>query len=602
MREQCPSLVALERLNAGSLPDASLAILEEHVDHCESCQRVLDGMPAKPLVCLPASRICEREDQEPGLKRAIESLKQHPLAPPLTEEDSENFTQRLLQPSEKPGVLGLLDTYEVLEPIGAGGMGRVYKAYDPSLDRFVAIKIIAPQMSASKAARIRFAREARAAAAISQENVVQIYAVKEIEGVPYLVMEYVEGASLQQRLDSEARFELGEILEIGRQTALGLAAAHACGLIHRDIKPANILLPGASGRVKLTDFGLARSIDDASVTQSGVLAGTPQFMAPEQARGEGQDHRVDLFSLGSVLYTLCTGQPPFRAATSMAVLRLVSDSQPEQLRKLNPEIPEWLERFIATLHAKDPEDRFQSAEDVARMLEQYREHLESPATIAAPAWQNPNRRDLDRDVRRKLVPALAGFLLVFAGFLASISPAWRNASAASNDGGSETISRQAVAPATGEWDEQVSLTNTQAALAKEQQARKEAEKNLARLTEAVRGYFGKRPGQNTEAELSHIETALRHNAGGGKLSPADRQIRGAAALNREKIQSIRFEGDNLIVIGKDGTRAQYRLGDSEVILMLLDQRQRADASPGSTNRPEVLPHEPYPVRNKSHEL
>src|SRR5205807_9975338 len=157
------------------------------------------------------------------------------------------------------------------------------------------------------------------------EHVVAIHAVDEVKGLPYLVMAYVPGLSLQQRLDRSGPLELAEILRIGLQTAAGLAAAHAQGVVHRDIKPANILLENGVERVKITDFGLARSVDDASLTQSGVLTGTPQYMAPEQARGEAQDHRVDLFSLGSVLYALCAGRPPFRANTTMAVLRRVSD-------------------------------------------------------------------------------------------------------------------------------------------------------------------------------------------------------------------------------------------------------------------------------------
>ena len=157
---------------------------------------------------------------------------------------------------------------------------------------------------------------------------VDIHAVAEANGVPYLVMEYVSGRSLQDRLDQNGPLELIQILRIGMQTAAGLAKAHAQGLIHRDIKPANILLENGVPRVKITDFGLARAVDDASLTQSGVVAGTPQYMAPEQARGEPVDHRADLFSLGSVLYAMCTGQPPFRAGNTVAVLRQVAEETP----------------------------------------------------------------------------------------------------------------------------------------------------------------------------------------------------------------------------------------------------------------------------------
>src|SRR5262249_15234818 len=160
------------------------------------------------------------------------------------------------------------------------------------------------------------------------------------------------------RLDCQGPLEAEEVARIGMQTALGLAAAHAQGLVHRDIKPSNLLLE--NGRVKITDFGLARTVDDASLTRSGVIAGTPQDMAPEQARAEPIDHRADLFSLGSVLYALCAGRPPFSASSPLAVLRSVSDEEPTPLRVVNPEVPVWLEGVIARLMAKDPADRFQA--------------------------------------------------------------------------------------------------------------------------------------------------------------------------------------------------------------------------------------------------
>src|SRR5205085_4559466 len=157
----------------------------------------------------------------------------------------------------------------------------------------------------------------------------------EAGGLPYLVMQYVAGESLQDRLDRAGLLEVTEVVRIGMQTAAGLAAAHAQGLIHRDIKPANLLLENGLARVKITDFGLARSIDDVQLTQNGVVTGTPEYMAPEQARGEPVDHRADLFSLGSVLYAMCIGVPPFRGSTTLAVLRQVSDQEPTPIRSLH---------------------------------------------------------------------------------------------------------------------------------------------------------------------------------------------------------------------------------------------------------------------------
>ena len=247
-------------------------------------------------------------------------------------------------------------------------MGIVLKAFDPALHRVVAIKVLAPQLATSGSARQRFAREARAAAAVRNEHVVAIHAVDEWKGLPYLVMQFIPGISLQERIDRTAPLDLTAILRIGMQTAAGLAAAHAQGLVHRDIKPANILLENGVERVKITDFGLARAVDDASLTQSGVVAGTPLYMAPEQARGETVDHRADLFSLGSVLYAMCTGRSPFRASTTLAVLRRVCDDTPRPIREVNPEIPDWLAAIIDRLLAKDRAERYQSAAEVAEVL------------------------------------------------------------------------------------------------------------------------------------------------------------------------------------------------------------------------------------------
>jgi serine/threonine protein kinase len=276
-----------------------------------------------------------------------------------------------LGPSARPGSLGRLGHYEVLEVLGHGGFGIVLKAFDERLHRVVAIKVMAPQLASTSPARKRFLREARASAAIRHENVVDIHFVEE-QPIPYLVMEYVAGETLQQKLNRVGPLEAPEVLRIGRQVAGGLAAAHAMGLVHRDIKPSNVLLEsGVEQRVKITDFGLARAADDASLTQSGFIAGTPMYMAPEQARGEAIDHRADLFSLGSVLYVMYSGRPPFRASTTLAVLKRVTDDVPRPIREIIPEVPEWLCAVVARLHAKRPEDRFGSAREVADLLRRY---------------------------------------------------------------------------------------------------------------------------------------------------------------------------------------------------------------------------------------
>ncbi len=275
-----------------------------------------------------------------------------------------------LEPSEKPGFLGRLAHYDILDLIGRGGFGFVLKALDDKLQRIVAIKVLPIEMALVSNAQKRFLREARAAGAIRHENVVQVYGVEE-KPVFFLVMEFIPGGSLQQRLERDGPFSLEDTLRIGVQLAHGLTAAHDNGLVHRDIKPANILLEsGPDLRVKITDFGLARGIKDNSLTQTGWILGTPMFMAPEQAYGFMVDHRADLFSFGSVLFTLLSGKTPFPDGTADKVLRSITREEPTPLKEYVPDAPQWLCDIIEKLHAKEPVDRFQSAREVAELLEQ----------------------------------------------------------------------------------------------------------------------------------------------------------------------------------------------------------------------------------------
>jgi serine/threonine protein kinase len=301
-------------------------------------------------------------------------------------DDAERDTDDLsfLSLPQRPDSIGRIGHYEVLEVLGRGGFGIVFRAFDDVLQRVVAVKVLAPSLAATSPARKRFIREARAAGVIQHENVVRIHGTGE-EPLPYLVMEFVSGETLQNRLDRIGPLDVLEVLRIGRQIAEGLAAAHEKGLIHRDIKPSNILIEGGSRELaKLTDFGLARAADDASVTRSGIVAGTPMYMAPEQARGEALDHRADLFSLGSVLYAMLTGRPPFRASGTMAVLKRVCEENPRPIREVIPEVPEWLCRIVEKLQAKDPAERFQSAKEVADLLERHLAHMQQPGIVPMP--------------------------------------------------------------------------------------------------------------------------------------------------------------------------------------------------------------------------
>jgi hypothetical protein len=313
-----------------------------------------------------------------------------------------------LTPSSEPGSLGRLDHYEVLEVVGKGGMGVVLRAFDDKLHRVVAIKALAPPLATSGSARQRFVCEAQAAAAVTHDNVIAIHAVEASASVPYLVMQFIDGPTLQEKLDCSGPLAVKEVLRIGLQMASGLAAAHAQGLVHRDIKPANILLENGVERVKITDFGLARAVDDASVTQSGFIAGTPSYMSPEQANGEHVDFRSDLFSLGSVLYELCTGRLPFRAPSTMAVMHGVCYETPRPIREVNPDIPEALCRIIDRLHAKNPAARPASAQEVADLLAGLLANVSVGHVSTVPGPKAPPKRA----PRRRWLWAAAALILL----------------------------------------------------------------------------------------------------------------------------------------------------------------------------------------------
>lgn len=274
----------------------------------------------------------------------------------------------LLAPSKNPDCIGELGSYEILEVIGRGGMGIVLRAHDSKLKRIVAIKLMnAPVVSSSLACE-QFLREAQSAAAVKHDHVVTLHAIHDQGPSPYIVMEYIDGNSLEKLVDNGKPLSPEKIVRLGKQIAAGLEAAHRRGVVHRDIKPANILLDDKSDRIKITDFGLAREVGDGHCPREGTLAGTPQYMSPEQARGHKSDYRSDLFSLGSVLYTLCTGRPAFPGETALAALRGVCHDQPPPICELNPQIPRWLAELVARLMAKDPDNRPHSAGEVVELL------------------------------------------------------------------------------------------------------------------------------------------------------------------------------------------------------------------------------------------
>jgi serine/threonine protein kinase len=423
----CPPSDRLRQLLQGS-PPPDQAELIAHLDHCTACQRALEELAGVNPALLSAANSLLRTFHPPEapLRRLLADLEQDASltvlhSPPI----SNGWVQSLLRPADSPDALGQLDQYLVTELLGQGGMGLVLKAFDPPLKRWVALKVLSPGLASDRVARQRFAREAQAAAGVRHEHVITIHAVSETNGLPFLVMEHVAGGSLQDYLDRHGPPDWREVARLGEEIATGLAAAHAHGLVHRDIKPSNILLhiEGANGELgvaKISDFGVARVADEARLTRTGIIPGTPMYMAPEQALCEPLDHRADLFSLGSVLYALCTGQEPFAGTSPMAVLRQVCEATPRPIRELNPSIPTWLAAIVERLQAKRPDDRFASAAAVADLLRYNRAHPDQPRPVPPPRTLRQQRRS----PRRLAVGVLVSTLLLASGFLLTNRVGW----------------------------------------------------------------------------------------------------------------------------------------------------------------------------------
>ena len=382
----CPATATLELLLAGALPgpcpfgDA----VREHVRECSRCQAVLDELTDNPMLRRAADdlgTLAPLSAEDAGLHRVLEQMRLTPPIPPADETPTE-APNRADAPVEPAGDTEMVGPYRIRAALGHGGMGRVFRADDPVLQRTVALKVLRPEAADAKA-RARFVHEAQAAARINHDHVVRVHAVvNPPHGVPYLVMEYLAGPTLAELIRAPQGLEPRMATVIVAQVAEGLAAVHAAGLIHRDIKPSNIMLeapyaPAAArgdwnGRAKLMDFGLARAGARASqLTQEGVVAGTPTYMSPEQAQGlEPLDARSDIYSLGMTLYEALTGDVPFRGAVHL-VLRQVIQEEPRPPRRLNDKIPRDLETICLKCLAKEPAKRYASAAALAADLRSF---------------------------------------------------------------------------------------------------------------------------------------------------------------------------------------------------------------------------------------
>lgn len=424
--------VRLEKILVNA--DEASAEFTETARHLESCPRCRERLAELSGADDLVKEVCDtlRDGGEPTLERkegpASIVVSVEPLLGEDTPIDCETVSLDFLEPASHPEMLGRIGRYEVERLIGAGGMGVVMKAYDTELHRVVAIKVLLPHLATSSAARRRFAREAKAAAAVVHEHVIPIYDVESDVSMPYLVMQFVPGHSLQARVDEQGPLEIKEVLRLARQAASGLAAAHAQGVVHRDVKPANILLEDSVDRVLLSDFGLARTVDDATLTRSGVLAGTPHYMSPEQASGQSVDQRSDLFSLGSAIYFMCTGRPPYRSDSPMAVLNRICHEPHRPLDEVNPDVPLELAELVDRLLAKNPADRFATAHEVESRFASLLAQMQQGQRLRRRGWlrrlrQNHfhQRRSLLKNLAIGVTAALA-CMLVGASVVYFVAP------------------------------------------------------------------------------------------------------------------------------------------------------------------------------------
>jgi len=464
----CPTPEALRRLMSGLADEEAIDRFAHHLAGCPHCTQAIRelGQDDPLLAALRTACVKAAEEDEPHVAELIETLRllRHDAALGTQELDQDLVETPLPNPADETlsevdqvadeldcflgarrheDELGVLGSFVVRRILGAGGMGIVVAAEDVQLSRPVAIKVMRRTLARSAGSKERFLREARAMAALDHDHVVPIYQVGQERGVPYFAMPLLKGESVETKLRRQGRLTTQEVVQLGKETALGLAAAHARQLIHRDIKPGNIwweprqadaahqgdATPARDqprSRVKLLDFGLVRAAEESgALTATGLIAGTPAYMAPEQARGEKVDERTDLFSLGCVMYQALTGQRPFGGDNPTAMLWAVTNSPPQRVLELNADVPPRLALLIERLLEKDPARRFQTATELAAELSEIESALHRAHERAAPSQTaaQPARRSgsfggSQGSARRRITFVLVGLGALLLGLAA----------------------------------------------------------------------------------------------------------------------------------------------------------------------------------------
>jgi len=407
----------LAQLLADQLDEQQAARVTEHLDRCEECQRRITKLSAEPNWWREAGQWLENASIDEDLAEEWfgEEFGEHHGPSPETC----LIQSGLMRPSTKLEMIGSIGRYDVRRVIGTGGTGIVLQAVDTELDRVVAVKVLSLAFAGNGPARRRFAREGQPVAAVVHENVVTIHHVESDGPVPFLVMHFVDGCSLQEQIIRLGPMDAIATLRIIAQLASALDAAHAQGLVHRDVKPANILVGTTGQRVWVTDFGLARAVDDASLTRTGFIAGTPHYMSPEQARGESVGPGSDLFGLRSVMYFLLTGRPPFRAERSLAILNRICNEKHRPVREVNSDVPVTVANIVDRLLEKDSRIRYQSASDVRDECLKLLSHPES-------IDESPKPPVIRKKPRHVSVKVLLSFLAISLTGIGLVKWNWQN--------------------------------------------------------------------------------------------------------------------------------------------------------------------------------